>query len=46
MSGVEKKEYHHGGFQQNNTQRLVDRYEHMNRHRKAMILSLKAMPVA
>ena len=43
---LENKEHHHGGFQQQNTQRLVDRYEHMNRRRKAIILRLKAMPVA
>ena len=42
---LENKEYHHGEFQTKSPQRLVDRYEHMNRRRKAMILRLKSMPV-
>ena len=36
---LENKEYHHGGFQQQSPQPLVNRYEYM-------ILLLKAMPVA
>ena len=42
---MKNKEYHHGGFQQQSPQCLVDRNEHMNRRRKAMILRLKAMSV-
>ena len=42
---MKNKEYHHGEFQQQSPQRLVDRYEYMNRRRKAMILRLKSMPV-
>ena len=42
---MKNKEYHHGEFQQQSTQRLMDRYEYMNRRRKAMILRLKAMSV-
>ena len=44
---MKNKEYHHhGGFQQQSPQCLVDRNEHMNRRRKDMILRLKAIPVA
>ena len=43
---MKNKEYHHGEFQQQSPQRLVDRYEYMNRRRKAMILRLKAIPLA
>ena len=43
---MKNKEYHHGGFQQQIPQRLVDRYEYMNRRRKAMILRLKSIPAA
>ena len=42
---MENNENHHGGFQQTNTQRLVDRYEHMNRRRNRKILRLKAVQV-
>ena len=27
---LENKEYHHGGFQQQSPQQIVDRYEHIN----------------
>ena len=40
---MKNKEYHHGGFQQQSPQCLVDRYEHMNRRRNRMIMRLKAM---
>ena len=33
----------HGGFQQQSSQRLAHRYQHMNRHRNRMILQLKAI---
>ena len=42
---MENKEYHHGGFQQQSPQRLVDRNEHMNRRRNRMILRLKLLQV-
>ena len=40
---MKNKEYHHGGFQQQSPQPLVNRYEYMNRRRKAMILRLKPL---
>ena len=43
---MKNKEYHHGGFQQQSPQCLVDRNDHMNKRRKDMILRLKAIPVA
>ena len=43
---MKNKENHHGGFHQQNNQPLVERYGHMDRRRKAMILRLKAIPVA
>ena len=43
---MENKEYHHGGFQQQNTQRFVDIYEHMNSRNDRQCLRLKAMPMA
>ena len=43
---MKNKEYHHGGFQQQSPQRLVDRNEHMmNRRRNRMILRLKPLQV-
>ena len=42
---MENKEYHHGGFQQQSPQYLVDRYEHMNRRCNRMIMWLKANPL-
>ena len=43
---MKNKEYHHGGFQQQSPRCLVDKNEHMNRRRKALILRLKAIPAA
>ena len=40
------KEYHHGGFQEQNTQLLVNRYNHMNSRNDRYGLWLKAIPVA
>ena len=40
-----KQENHHGGFQQQSPQYLVDRYEHMNRRCNRMIMWLKANPL-
>ena len=42
---MKNKENHHGGFHQQNTQRLFDRYEHMNRRRYGMSLQLKSLPL-
>ena len=38
---MENKEYHHGRFQQQNTQQLVDRYEHMNSRNDRWLMRLK-----
>ena len=42
---MKNEEYHHGRFQQQRPQRLIDRYEHMNRRCNRMILRLKPLQV-
>jgi hypothetical protein len=43
---MENKEYHHGWFQQQSPERLIDRYEHINRrHNHIMIMRLKPLQV-
>ena len=38
---MKNKEYHHGGFQQQSPQRLIDRYEHMNSLNDRLMMRLK-----
>ena len=40
---LENKEYHHGEFQTQSPQRLVDRYEHMNSKNERLMMRLKAI---
>ena len=40
---MKNKEYHHGGFQQQSPQCLVDRNKDIDRRRKGMILRLKPL---
>ena len=42
---LENKEYHHGEFQTQSPQRLVDRYEHMNSQNERWMMRLKAIEV-
>ena len=44
---MRSEENYHGSFQQQGTKNSIDEYKHTtNRHRLAMIMQLKAMPVA
>ena len=40
---MKNKEYHHGGFQQQSTQRLIDGYGHMNSQNERWMMQLKAI---
>ena len=42
---MKNKEYHHGGFQQQSLQRLIDKYGHMNSQNYGKIIRLKAKPL-
>jgi len=42
---LENKEYHHGGFQQQSPQRLVDINEHIDSRNDRQTMRLNAIPV-
>ena len=45
MSETKNKEYHHGGFQQQSPQRLVDINEHMDSQNDPRMMRLNSISV-